>query len=132
MPRRMHRNANAAPAGRRRRPRRRSRPDRVSGIVTAIDPAAVTVVVRVEEARAPGVLPGHELSIDVSGGALAVHDGDGDGRAGITDLFPGDRVRVELAPEVPGAPRAATRLVQLTGGGPVGGLRRLWQGPGRD
>ena len=131
MPHRMHRNANAAPAGPRRRPRRPSRPDRVSGIITAIDPAAATVVVRTEEARAPGVLPGHELVVDVSGGTLDVHDGDGDGRAGITDLFPGDRVRVELAPAVPGVTRAALRLVQLTRGGPIGGLRRLWQEPGR-
>ena len=126
MPYRIHKNANAAPRAERRPPRRRARPDRVEGVLVALDPAAAVITLRVDEARARGVVPGEELVVDVFEATLRVGDGDGDGRPGLTDLFPGDRVRLELKRRVPGAARTATRLEQLAPG-PTGGLRRLWR-----
>ncbi len=58
---------------------------------------------------------------------LTTHDADGDGRAGLTDLFPGDRLRLEVEPHPDGG-LYARRVRRLGPAGPIGGLRRLWPG----
>ena len=123
---RQHRNANAAPRGRRARPRRRTRPPWLSGTLVTLDPQRERIVVRVEDAGRPELRTGSEVTVDTRGCRLDVSDGDGDGRPSLTDLFPGDRIRVELI-DAEGTPPAARRIEQRGPRGPVGGLRRLWQ-----
>jgi hypothetical protein len=126
MPALFHRNANAAPA---RRPKRRSvRPSRrdwIAGTLVELDPAGGTITVRVENAGRPRTVPGTEVTVDVTVARVRATDGDGDGRPGLTDLFPGDRVHVTLRPRRRRVP-IAHRVRQQSPGAPPGGLRPIW------
>ena len=122
----LHRNANAAPPAAPRR-RKRPRPTRLTGTLVELDPAGARLVVRLEEAGRPGLRRGDEVSVAARESRIDSHDADGDGRKGLTDLFPGDRLRLEVEPDGDGGLRAR-RVRRLGPAGPVGGLRRLWPG----
>jgi hypothetical protein len=127
MPARTHRNANAAPVRRPRRQRlQRSPRDWIAGTLVELDPARERITVRVQSAGYPLPPPGTEVTIDVSSARVRASDGDGDGRAGLTDLFPGDRVRVTLRSR-PRRKPSALRVEQISPGAPRGGLRRVWR-----
>lgn len=127
MPALRHRNANAAPARSRRRPRiQRSRRDWIAGTLVELDPIRETITVRVQRGGYPLPSRGSEATIDVSAAHVRASDGDGDGRAGLTDLFPGDQVHVTLRSRRSRA-LAASRVSQESPGAPRGGLRRVWQ-----
>ena len=124
MPFQNFRTPNAGPRSR-RAPRlsRRAR-SWFDGTLVELDPEQSTVVLRVHNGSTPIPPRGTEITIEASSARVEATDGDGDGRAGLTDLFPGDRVLVHLKP-----PRrrrlVATRIVQESAGAPSGGLRPL-------
>ena len=126
---RIHRNPNAAPPAAPRRPKR-PRPSWLTGTLVELDPLGARLVVRVEDAGNPRLLPGDEVSVATRHSRLVTHDADGDGNKGLTDLFPGDRLRLEVEPDTDGGLRAR-RVRRLGPPGPVGGLRRLWPGAHR-
>lgn len=127
MPYRMHRNANAAPAWEPKRSRLRAgRKDWIAGTLVELDPDRRLIVVRVERGGRPVPPAGAEVTVDASVARVRATDGDGDGRAGLTDLFPGDRVEVTLQPRWRRLP-VATRIRQESPGAPRGGLRRVWR-----
>jgi hypothetical protein len=127
MPALSHRNANAAPARSRRRPRiQRSRRDWIAGTLVELDPIRDTITVRVQRGGYPLPPRGSEAMVDVSSAHIRASDGDGDGRAGLTDLFPGDQLHVTLQPRGRRT-LAASRVSQESTGAPRGGLRRVWQ-----
>jgi len=128
MPHRQHRNANAAPTVPRRKKGRARRADWIIGTLVELDPDGQQLTIRVREGRGARISQDAEVTLDVGGAVLKATDGDGDGRPGITDLFPGDVLHVRLAPAVDGRPPAAVRISQASPGGPAGGLRRLWSG----
>ena len=127
MPNRRHRNPNAVSTAAVKHGRRnRGKHGGVTGTLVELDAEASRLTIRVHEARGINIDSDQEITLDVAGAIIDASDGDGDGRPGITDLFPGDRVDVTLAPQTPGSPPAAVRVTQSSPGGPVGGLRRLW------
>ncbi len=127
MPALPHRNANAAPA---RRPKRRrlqtSRRDWIMGTLIELDPASDKITIRVQSGGHPVPAPGDEVTVDVSSARIRATDGDGDGRAGLTDLFPGDLVHVTLHSPPQRTP-IARRVQQKSPGAPPGGLKPIWQ-----
>ena len=127
MPALPHRNPNAGPARLRRRPSLRpSRRDWIAGTLLELDAAGGTITVRLESGGLPLPARGTEVVIDVSRARVRATDGDGDGRPGVTDLFPGDRIHVTLRPRRM-RPPAALRVRQQSAGAPPGGLRPLWE-----
>jgi hypothetical protein len=121
-----HRNPNAAPRRPRRRPRLRpGRRDWLAGTLVELDPAGRTITVRVEEGGRPVPARGAEVTVDTSVARVVASDGDGDGRPGLTDLFPGDRVLVTMRMRPRRRP-IAWRVDQQSPGAPKGGLRALW------
>jgi hypothetical protein len=128
MPNRHHRNANAAPR-RRKRPERGAgkRADWVSGTLVELNAEQQLLKIRVRRARRAQLRRDAELVVNASGAVFKAADADGDGQSGLTDLFPGDRLHVVLAPRAEGAPATALRITQRSPGGPVGGLRRVWR-----
>lgn len=118
MPLKSRRNANAAPP---KAPRKRSRGavrEEVIGRLTELDPKG-------ERAEVTDERSNRRVWLDLSRTRLRdVTDSDGDGRRSITDLFPGDRVRV-VASRSEGETPVARSLWRLGPEGPVGGLRRL-------
>jgi hypothetical protein len=126
MPALSHRNANAAPARRPKRPSvRPSRRDWIAGTLVELDPAGGTITVRVDSGGRPHPAPGTEVTVDVTLTRVRATDGDGDGRPGLTDLFPGDQVHVTLRPRRTRLP-IAVRVRQQSAGAPPGGLRAIW------
>jgi hypothetical protein len=126
MPALSHRNANAAPARLPKRPRvRPSRRDWIAGTLVELDPAGSTITVRVDSGGRPHPARGAEVAVDVALAGVRATDGDGDGRPGLTDLFPGDRVHVTLRQRRPHLP-IAMRVRQQSAGAPPGGLRPIW------
>ena len=108
---------------RRRAPRRRQRRrDWLRGTLVELDPRRDAITLRVESGGRPIPARGDEVTIDVGPAVISANDGDGDGRASITDLFPGDDVEVTLWPNRSAAQRVALR----SPAGPAGGLRPLW------
>ena len=88
MPFKSHRNANAAPPRSSRKDAQASATEEVIGRLTALDP--INDRIEVEDERSS-----RKLWFDLSEAKLRnLEDSDGDGRRSITDLFPGDRVRV--------------------------------------
>ncbi len=127
MPNRRHSNPNAAPATPVKRGRRsRDKRGWVTGTLVELDAEAPRLTIRVHEARGINIDSDEEITLDVADAIIDAGDGDGDGRPGITDLFPGDRLDVTLAPQTQGSQPAAVRVTQSSPAGPVGGLRRLW------
>jgi hypothetical protein len=126
---RFHRNPNAAPPAAPRR-RKRPRPTWLTATLVELDPPGARLVVRVEDAAVPRLRAGDELVVTTRGSRLVTYDADGDGRVGLTDLFPGDRLRLEVEVDAGGGLRAR-RVRRLGPAGPVGGLRRLWSGAQR-
>ena len=121
-----HRNPNAAPARRPKRRRlQRSRRDWIVATLVELDPIHAQITIRVESGGRPLPAPGEEVTVDVSSARIRATDGDGDGRAGLTDLFPGDRVRVSLRSEPRRTP-VAWRIRQESPGASPGGLRPIW------
>jgi hypothetical protein len=133
VPARTYRNANAAPVRRPRRHRLQRSPRHwIAGTLIELDPARKRITVRVQCAGYPLPAPGTELTVDVSSARIRASDGDGDGRAGLTDLFPGDRVRVTLRSRSRSRSRprrepSALRVQQTSPGAPRGGLKRVWR-----
>ena len=127
MPALPHRNANAGPARRpKRRPQQISRRDWIMGTLVELDPASDKITIRVESGGHPLPAPGKEVTVDVSSALIHATDGDGDGRAGLTDLFPGDRVRVTLH-STPQRKLIAWSVRQESVGAASGALRPIWQ-----
>lgn len=126
MPHRQHRNANAADRRGRLRRRAKRGSDWVSGTLVELDADRMRLKIRVDSARRPHFRRETEFVVEAADAVFRAADGDGDGRAGVTDLFPGDRLHVELAPHTEDSPATALRVTQRSPGGPVGGLRRLW------
>jgi hypothetical protein len=127
MPYRQRVIANAAPpASPKRRRRNASGTDWVLGTLVELDPGGGRLTVRVSDARRPDLRDQQEIVVDVEAASVRATDGDGDGQPGLTDLFPGDIVRLELEPRDPGEPLVAERVQQCSVGAPKGGLRRLW------
>lgn len=126
MPDHQHRNANAAPPQPRARRSTRRAQEWIEGTLIELDADAERLVLRVERSSRGGTREGDELAVWTDGARIKAGDGDGDGRAGVTDLFPGDALHIALGPRMPGDPPRATRVTQLNPAGPVGGLRRLW------
>ena len=124
-----HRNANAAPTRSAKRQRSAgSRRDWIVGTLVELDPSGHRITVRLESGGRPLPRRGAELTIDVAAARVRATDGDGDGRAGLTDLFPGDRVEVIL--DARARTPVARRVRQLSPGAAPGALRPIWQ-PGR-
>ena len=118
MPFKSHRNANAAPPRSSRKDAHTAGTEEVIGRLTALDP--INDRIEVEDERSS-----RRLWFDLSGARLRnLEDSDGDGRRSITDLFPGDRVKV-LADKGAESMRRARSLRRVGPQGPVGGLRRL-------
>lgn len=103
----------------------RSRPNWVRGTLVELDADRGRLTLRVLAAGRPG--PAGEVVVDVSGARIEATDGDGDGRPGVRDLFPGDRLDVLLRSPSPGKRPRALLVVQRGGGAPTGGLRRVWE-----
>jgi hypothetical protein len=125
VPHRHHINANAAAPAERRRPRTRA--DWVRGTLVELDADHRRLVLRVAGAGRPTVPVGRELLIEAGGARVQATDGDGDGRPGLRDLFPGDRLHVVLSTTQTGLRPRALRIEQRGMGAPVGGLRRIWE-----
>jgi hypothetical protein len=117
---------SAPPASPRRRRRNAAGTDWVLGTLVELDAGGGRLTVRVIDARRPEVRPRDEIVVNVEAARVRATDGDGDGQPSLTDLFPGDIVRVELQPRGPGEPLVAGRVQQCSVGAPKGGLRRLW------
>jgi len=121
-----HRNANAGPARPRKRPSLRpGRRDWIVGTLVELDRDGDTITVRVEESGRPVPTRGAEVTLDMSRARVRATDGDGDGRPGLTDLFPGDRVHVTMRSRPRRLP-LAWLVRQQSPGAPRGGLRALW------
>lgn len=125
MPNRRHNNPNSAPTADVKRSRRGKR-GWLTGTLVELDAETRQLTIRVREARGINLDCDEEITIDVAAASLNTADGDGDGRPGITDLFPGDQLDITLAPQSHGTPPAAVSVTQSSPAGPVGGLRRLW------
>ena len=125
MTNRRHNNPNAAPPAEVQRARRGKR-GWLTGTLVELDAEAHRLTVRVREARGINLDCDDEITVDVAAAILNTSDGDGDGRPGITDLFPGDQLDITLAPQSHATPPAAGSVAQTSPAGPVGGLRRLW------
>ena len=118
MPLKSRRNANAAPAKVHRKRSRGAVTEELVGRLTELDPKG-------ERAEVTDERSNRRVWLDLSKTRLRdVIDSDGDGRRSITDLFPGDRVRV-LASRSEGKVPVAKSLWRLGPQGSVGGLRRL-------
>ena len=127
MPHRQHRNANAAPPQPRRKRRSRRRSEWMSGTLVELDVERRRVKVRVDEAPGMPFTADSEVTVDAGSAVLKVTDGDGDGLPGISDLFPGDELKVYVVRSEDGGPPTATRIEQRSPGAPPGGLRRLYR-----
>lgn len=88
-----------------------------------LDARRRSLTVRIAASGRPLAGEKEELLIDASSARIRAGDGDGDGRPNLTDLFPGDKVRVTLDR---GSPPTARRVDLISTAGPRGGLRRLW------
>jgi hypothetical protein len=124
MPFRQFRNQNAGPRGRRAVRARRSRRDWIEGQLVELDPAADSLVLRVRNGGRPMPPRGTEVSVSTASARIHSSDGDGDGRFTVTDLFPGDELRVTLRPTRHGI--VAAHVYQQSPGAPTGGLAPLW------
>ncbi len=125
MPHRQHILANAAARTERRRPRTRT--DWVRGTLVELDADRGRLVLRVTATGRADLPCGRELRVEAAGARVRATDGDGDGRPGLRDLFPGDRLHVTLASLPPGLRPRALQVHQQSAGAPVGGLRPLWE-----
>lgn len=115
---RSYRNTNAAP----RRPGRKHRvevqSDEVIGRLTILDAEASRI--EIDDERSGG-----SVWVDLSAARMRdMVDSDGDGQASITDLFPGDRLRVIGKRDGSGTMHARS-LWHLGPHGEPGGLSRL-------
>ena len=118
MPLKSHRNANAAPKRSFRKRRSRDATEELVGRLTALDVGRDLVEVEDERSNRRVWIDLHKTRM------REVVDSDGDGRRSITDLFPGDRVRIVAEAVGDKLPRARS-LRRLGPQGPVGGLSRL-------
>ncbi len=127
MPHRHHVNPNAAgPAAPKRPGLRRGRAEWVLGTLVELDVERRRIVLRVGSARGASLQADDEVWIDVREARVVATDGDGDGRASLRDLFPGDTLHVSLRPRPQNGPLVAQRVEQRSPGAPHGGLRDLW------
>src|SRR5690349_16151388 len=119
MPFQQFRTPNAGPRSR-RAPRlsRRARPW-FAGTLVELDPERERIVLRIHNGSRPIPPRGSEITIDAASARVEATDGDGDGKPGLTDLFPGDDVLVHLKPPRRGR-LVATRIVQESTGAPPG------------
>ena len=93
----------------------------IVGRLTTLDPTLSRI--EVEDERSP-----RKVWIDMKKARLRnLVDGDGDGQASLTDLFPGDRVRVMTATATEGGMRAKI-LWRIGPQGPPGGLSPISTG----
>lgn len=123
---RPHRQTAPERPWRRRAPRRKGRNrDWLDGTLVELDATNGMITIRVESGGHPIPARGTEVALDVREAHIHAADGDGDGRASLTDLFPGDQLHVELH-DGSGKAASARRVVQQSEGGVPGGLRRLW------
>jgi hypothetical protein len=127
MPHRHHINPNAAGPAAPKRPRaRRGRAEWVLGTLVEVDAERREIVLRVGTSRGASLRADEEVRIDVREARVVASDGDGDGHAGLRDLFPGDTLHVSLRARDADGPLIGHRVEQRSPGGPPGGLRRLW------
>ena len=124
MPFRQFRNPHAGPRGRRAARMRPSRRNWIEGRLVELDPAADSLVLRVRNGGRPIPPRGTEVTISTADARVHSSDGDGDGRSTITDLFPGDDLRITLGSTRHGF--VATHITQQSPGAPTGGLAPLW------
>lgn len=93
----------------------------IFGRLTALDPGRGRI--EIEDERSP-----RRVWLDMKRARLRnLSDGDGDGRPSLTDLFPGDRVRVRAVLGSGGSMKAKV-LWRLGPQGPAGGLSPLTTG----
>jgi len=124
MPFRQFRNPNAGPRGRRAVRVRRSRRNWIEGRLVELDPAKGSLVLRVRNGGRPIPPRGTEVTITAANATIHSSDGDGDGRFTLTDLFPGDDLRITLRSTRHGL--VASHITQQSPGAPTGGLAPLW------
>lgn len=125
MPFRQFRNPNAGPRGRRAVRMRPSRRNWIEGRLVELDPVGGSLVLRVRNGGRPIPPRGAEVTISTADARVHSSDGDGDGRFTVTDLFPGDDLRITLRSTSHGL--AASHITQQSAGAPTGGLAPLWR-----
>ena len=128
MPHRQHRNANSAPPQPKRKPAAKD-DEWLVGVLVELDADAQRLVLRATQGRRPAFKEDEELAILVGDAVLKAADGDGDGKPGVRDLFPGDVLHIALVATAAGEPLRAARVTQTSRTGPTGGLRRVWEVP---
>jgi len=103
---------------------RPSRRNWIEGRLVELDAAESSLVLRVRNGGRPIPPRGTEVTISTQGARVHSSDGDGDGRFTITDLFPGDELRITLGSTRHGL--VASHITQQSPGAPTGGLAPLW------